>query len=154
MKKVFIACPMHGKTIRYIDLVRKQVSLAVSLLYDEEIEILDQVHIAETAEIAAMEERKLRIYRLGRSIQILGQADLVIFTDDYATANGCRVEKFICNRYQIPCKMYSEIIANLRNDSFKWKQFRQLINTTYGLESNINSSTTDITSNDNNSSTT
>ena len=154
MKKVFIACPMHGKSIRYIDLVRKQVSLAVSLLYDEKIEILDQVHIAETADIVAMEERKLRTYRLGRSIQILGQADLAIFADEYATANGCRVEKFICKTYQIPYKMYSEIIANLKKDPFKWKQFRQLVNTTYDLISNINSSTTDIASNNNNSSTT
>lgn len=153
MKKVFIACPMHGKSIRYIDLVRKQVSLAVSLLYDEEIEILDQVHIAETAEIAAMEERKLRTYRLGRSIQILGQADLVIFTDDYATANGCRVEKFVCGAYQIPYKMYSAIIADLKKDSFKWNQFRQLVNTTYGIASNNSSSTNDMVSNNSSSTT-
>lgn len=154
MKKVFIACPMHGKSIRYIDLVRKQVSLAVSLLYDEKIEILDQVHIAETADIVAMEERKLRTFRLGRSIQILGQADLVIFADEYATANGCRVEKFICQTYQIPYKMYSEIIADLKKDSFKWNSFRQALNITYGMASNINSSTTDIASNNNSSSTT
>ena len=139
MKKVFIACPMHGKSDNYIDIVRKQVSLAVSLLYDEKIEILDQVHIAETADIVAMEERKLRTFRLGRSIQILGQADLVIFTDDYATANGCRVEKFVCQTYQIPFKMYSDIIADLKKDSFKWNSFHQVVNTTYGMASNNSS---------------
>jgi hypothetical protein len=141
MKKVFIACPMHGKSDNYIDIVRKQVSLAVSLLYDEKIEILDQVHIAETDDIVAMEERKLRTYRLGRSIQILGQADLVIFTDDYATANGCRVEKFVCQTYQIPFKMYSDIIADLKKDSFKWNSFHQVVNTTYCMTSNNSSRT-------------
>jgi hypothetical protein len=141
MKKVFIACPMHGKSDNYIDIVRKQVSLAVSLLYDEKIEILDQVHIAETADIVAMEERKLRTFRLGRSIQILGQADLVIFTDDYATANGCRVEKFVCQTYQIPFKMYSDIIADLKKDSFKWNSFHQVVNTTYCMTSNNSSRT-------------
>ena len=80
-----------------------------------------------------MEERKLRTFRLGRSIQILGQADLVIFTDDYATANGCRIEKHVCQTYEIPFKMYSEIIADLKKDSFKWNSFRQITNATHGM---------------------
>ena len=139
-KKIFIACAMHGKSLEYIDAVRKQIISAVSILYDEQIDIIDQVHVAEGDEIKKMDETHQRIFRLGRSIQLLGSADLIVFASDYGMANGCRVEKFICDVYKIPYKMYGDILDELKKDSFKWGCFRHLVNTTYGKE--LNSSTT------------
>jgi hypothetical protein len=141
-KKIFIACAMHGKSLDYIDAVRKQISLAVSMLYDEQIEIIDQVHVAEGDEIKEFDETHQRIFRLGRSIQMLGSADLIIFASDYGMANGCRVEKFICDVYKMPYKMYGDILDELKKDSFKWNCFRHSVNTTYAKSLNNNSSTT------------
>lgn len=43
-----------------------------------------------------------RIWHLGESIKLLDKADLVIFSNDYDKAKGCKVERKLCQLYGIP----------------------------------------------------
>lgn len=41
------------------------------------------------------------VYALGLSIQMLPQADLVVFAPNWETARGCRIEHQVCVDYDI-----------------------------------------------------
>lgn len=55
------------------------------------------------------------LWYLGLSIQQLGEADFVIFDQNWRTANGCRVEHLICDLYKIPY-VYAETEAPYADD--------------------------------------
>ena len=124
---------MHGKSMTEIEAARRQIKLVVSMVYDEKIEEIDQVHIPDDDIVKNMTGTQKRLFRLGRSIQMLGSADLVIFATDYSTAKGCRVEKFICEVYGIKYRSYDDIWKELRSDPFKWSQFKYNTNVQYGM---------------------
>lgn len=103
--KVFIAQSMHGKPDSLVNDIRMRLTIIARLLLRGEgdtIEILDQFNIPdpENFEIDHPTEREQRLYRLGRSIQILGKADYVIFYD--WSGKGCQVEWTVCEEYGIP----------------------------------------------------
>lgn len=46
--------------------------------------------------------KNVPVWCLGDSIKIMSEASIVIFSEDYITARGCRMEKEICVAYNIP----------------------------------------------------
>ncbi len=94
-KKLFISIPMRGFD-------NEMVKSRMNLLFDmanknNEYELI-QTFVDE--DVPEAEDNQL--WYLGRSIQLLGTADLVLFSADWPSANGCWVEHDICRMYNIP----------------------------------------------------
>ena len=86
--KIMISQPMAGKTNEQILDERKEL---VRELQNEGHIIIDTV--------LDISENKSPIYYLAKSIELLDQADAVIFMKGWQEARGCRVEHFIALEY-------------------------------------------------------
>lgn len=86
--KIMISQPMSGKTNEQILSERKEL---VKELQNEGHIIIDTV--------LDISENKSPIYYLAKSIELLDQADAVIFMKGWQEARGCRVEHFIALEY-------------------------------------------------------
>lgn len=93
-KRVFVSQPMKGLTEKEILEVREQcLDYAREKLGEDVLEIpklnkakLNGIHPARC---------------LGMSIELLSDADLVIFAKGWQYARGCRIEHRVCLDYQI-----------------------------------------------------
>ena len=85
---IMISQPMSGKTDEQILGERKEL---VKELQNEGHIIIDTV--------LDISENKSPIYYLAKSIELLDQADAVIFMKGWQEARGCRVEHFIALEY-------------------------------------------------------
>lgn len=86
--KIMISQPMAGKTNEQILDERKEL---VRELQNEGHIIIDTV--------LDISENKSPIYYLAKSIELLDQADAVVFMKGWQEARGCRVEHFIALEY-------------------------------------------------------
>lgn len=94
--KLFISQPMSGKTIEQVEEMRALAIKTVMAKYpDEKFEIINN-YVHEDAPSDAS-----RLWHLGRSIQQLAEADVITFTPDWRSANGCLVERVIADLYDI-----------------------------------------------------
>lgn len=96
--KVFVSLPMGNKTIEEIK--AEQLDIFLRFVYDKDS---DNYELIETAlqEPDGIDVDP-NVYCLGRSIMLMGEADLVIFARDWRDARGCRVEHAVCELYKIP----------------------------------------------------
>lgn len=97
--KVFVSLPMAGMTL---DQIRDKQQQIFSKYARPEWELIDTVITELPASIDDEDSVQARLWCLGRSIQMLGEADLVIFDEDWRKANGCRTEHLVCDVYKIP----------------------------------------------------
>ena len=86
--KIMISQPMAGKTNEQILDERKEL---VRELQNEGHIIIDTV--------LDISENKSPIYYLAKSIELLDQADAVVFMKGWQEARGCKVEHFIALEY-------------------------------------------------------
>ena len=93
-KKLFISLPMHG--FNEVDILNTRDLIYKAMLKVGDFELL------ETYQRDDAPEGSGRLWYLGRSVQDLGQADLVIFAPGWNKAKGCVSEHFICEVYNIP----------------------------------------------------
>ena len=94
--KLFISIPMNG---RPDDEVLKEMTTIVQDyedIYGGEVELIET--LLPMDDTAVNHER---VYMLGRSIQLMAQADAVIFAPGYKKARGCRVEELVAKSYGI-----------------------------------------------------
>lgn len=91
--RVFVSLPMRGRTI---DEIRSRQQKIFEKFALGEWELMDTIHEDETP------EEGNNLWYLGRSIQTLGKADIVIFATNWREAKGCHVEHAICELYGIP----------------------------------------------------
>ena len=99
MKKVFISQPMRGLSDLQIEKDRVRV---IECLYNHgytpnEITVIDSV----------LKEKPIynvntRLWCLGRSLQLLSGADIVIFAKGWRNAKGCLIEFKCVKAYGIP----------------------------------------------------
>ena len=88
---VFISLPMHGRSVEEI---RKRQHDIFNSIAKSGWVLMDTI-TDENPEDAS------RLWYLGRAIQLLGDADLVVFSDDWRKAKGCHVEHMACIKYGI-----------------------------------------------------
>ena len=84
--KVFISQPMRNKTDEEILKVRADIKRKLERTYDENVEIIDSFF-----QEAPHEAKPL--WYLGESLKLMSDADLVVFTSDWRSARGCRIER-------------------------------------------------------------
>lgn len=113
-KKLFISLPMHGIDEVDVMLTREHIYQAMKKVGNYEL-IENYTH--EDAPNDAN-----RLWHLGRSIQDLGTADLVIFAPGWNLAKGCVVEHMACEVYKIPYINWAETtegVIQLMHDRYE-----------------------------------
>ena len=110
--KIMISQPMNGLTDEQIkkernNIIRKFQNMNIYVLKrilkidtDEEIEIEFIASIFDD-EVNAKYYKSPALYYLALSIDVLGQADFVYFTNGWEKARGCVIERKVCESYNI-----------------------------------------------------
>ena len=96
MKKLFISCPMKGRTEENIRATMDKLHKLAEIIFDQELEVIES-YIPNQAPDAANRP----IWYLGESIKLLSQADYFVgvYTDHF---KGCRIEQQVARAYGIP----------------------------------------------------
>ena len=97
MKKLFISCPMRGRTDENIRQSMEKMHRIAEATFGEPLEMISS-YISEDAPEAANKP----IWYLGRSLQLLSEADFFIGITDAREISGCYVESQVAARYDIP----------------------------------------------------
>ena len=93
--KVFISQPMKGRTDKEILEERDAVIEYLKQKYGD-ISIIDSFLDIEPPEV-----KTTPVFYLGKSIQLLSEADLCVVVGDVSGNNGCQIEMEVCKRYGI-----------------------------------------------------
>lgn len=98
MEKLFISCPMRGRTEEQIRNSMDQMHKIAEAIFDEKFEVIDTL-IADNAPAC----NRAQLWYLGKSIEMLSQADAFIGVyDDQKGFDGCIVENYTAKLYGIP----------------------------------------------------
>lgn len=93
MKKVFISQPMNGKTDDEI-LAERQAIIELAKEDLGEIEVIDSFFIEAPHDAKPL-------WFLGKSFELLADADISYFADGWQSARGCKLEHDACEAYGI-----------------------------------------------------
>jgi hypothetical protein len=85
MKKIFISQPMVDKTDEEIKAVRNKIIEEIRAYVDDDVEIIDSFF-----ECAPHDAKPL--WFLGKSLQLLSNADIAYFAKSWEKYRGCRIE--------------------------------------------------------------
>lgn len=97
MKKLFISCPMKGRTEENIRKSMEKMHKIAEIVFDQELEV-----IPSYIEDRPPENSKQAVWYLGRAISLMAEADYFIgigWSDFWA---GCAIEADVARRYHIP----------------------------------------------------
>lgn len=106
---VFISLPMRGSTIEQI---RKRMERIFKPFKKSGYKLINTVWLEPEPD-----DLRHHTYYLGKSISEMCRADVVVFASDWAKASGCRIERMICNTYDIP-KIEEEALAYVDHVNF------------------------------------
>lgn len=96
MKKLFISCPMKGRTEENIRKSMEQMHKIAEIVFDQELEV-----IPSYIEDNPPKNSKQAIWYLGKSIQLLAEADFFIGIGYTELFKGCNAESSIARDYEI-----------------------------------------------------
>lgn len=92
--KVFISQPMNGEEAGEIQRERDGLVKELEIYLEESIKVVNTIfHFAK--------DTPSLVY-LGRSLEVLAEADLAVFMDGWEDARGCRIEHQAARDYGIP----------------------------------------------------
>ena len=94
MKKLFISQPMRGKTDEEIKAERAKAIQSVEEIVGEPVEVIDSFF--EKAPVNAKP-----LWFLGKSLELLSDADVAYFAPGWKEARGCRIEHTCAVEYNI-----------------------------------------------------
>ena len=97
IKKLFISQPMRGLTDDEILKAREEIKNRAEKTIGEPLELINSFF----EEYPRENTKSIAVWYLGKSIQLLSQADVVYFGGDWRNARGCRIEYEIANAYGI-----------------------------------------------------
>ena len=96
MKKLFISCPMKGRTEENIKKSIERMHKIAEIIFDQELEV-----IPTYIEDNPPENNNRAVWYLGKSIELLAQADFFIGVEWCDFYKGCKVERSVANEYGI-----------------------------------------------------
>ena len=97
MKKLFISCPMRGRTEENIRNSMERMHKIAEATFGEELEVIPS-YIAEKAP----EGVSRRVWYLGESIKMMSEADYCIGVNYESAFPGCCIEREVAQSYGIP----------------------------------------------------
>jgi hypothetical protein len=95
MKKLFISQPMRGKTDEEILAVREQAIASAERELGEKVEVIDSFFQNSPNGM------NTSLWCLGRSLELMADADVVYFAKDWEKYRGCRIENECAIEYGI-----------------------------------------------------
>lgn len=109
MKKLFISCPMNGRTEENIKKSMEKMHKIAEIVFDQKLEVIDS-YVEENPP----ENVNQGIWYLGKSIQLLSKADYFIGIDYNDFWKGCLTEYRIAQMYGIPmtCVQLDELMPD------------------------------------------
>lgn len=96
MKKLFISCPMKGRTEENIRKSMEKMHKMAEIIFDQELEV-----IPTYIEDNPPKNNNRGIWYLGKSIQLLAEADFFIGVDWNEFYKGCEIERTVAQKYEI-----------------------------------------------------
>lgn len=96
MKKLFISCPMKGRTEENIRKSMDKMHKMAEIIFEQELEV-----IPSYIEDNPPGNSKQAVWYLGKSIQLLSQADYFIGIEWSDFFKGCEIESKVANSYGI-----------------------------------------------------
>lgn len=122
-QKVFVSQAMQHSTSERVHKERDAIIDKLRRAYPNcTFELIDQYHVAEPVEWKSKSPRELRWARLGRSIEMMSHADIIVFTETALDGNapGCASEFTVATRYrnEYPLEYYI-IMEKELNDYLK-----------------------------------
>ncbi len=93
--KVFISMGMRDKTIKEIRETMNDIANTFKKKFKEDIEVIDTV----VEDFENLEVKNEGLYCLGKSIELLSTADLVVFAEDWDSYRGCKIEHRCAEEY-------------------------------------------------------
>ena len=103
MTSVFISQPMKGLTANDIKANRKKAIDLITLKYNGDVEFIDSFNEGDV------------VYYLGKSIQTMADADIVVFLPGYEKERSCMIEYNVARSYGYTIIMISEDCINFWN---------------------------------------
>lgn len=94
-KKLFISCPMKGRTEEDIRKSMEKMHKIAEIIFEQELEV-----IPTYIEDNPPECREQRLWYLGKSIQMMADADYYIGVR-YCGFNGCEIENTAARYYEV-----------------------------------------------------
>ena len=94
MKKLFISQPMRNKTDEEILATRQKAIRSAENYLGEKVEVIDSFFQGAPADAKPL-------WFLGKSIELLADADVVYFAKGWEEARGCRIENTCAIEYGI-----------------------------------------------------
>lgn len=113
-KKIFVSTPMRDKEDYEIKERMRHLFKQASAYLDEECELIDSLNPVYTEELQNNNVIDVAPLYLGASIKLLSQADFVIFDKYWMTAEGCRIEKQVCDTYRIKHIVEPELLGTFK----------------------------------------
>lgn len=95
MKKLFISQPMRGKTDEEILREREQAVAMAEAALGEKVEVIDSFFQGAPADAKPL-------WFLGKSLEMMAEADVAYFAPGWKDARGCRIEYMSAIEYGIP----------------------------------------------------
>lgn len=95
MKKLFISQPMNGKSNEEILAEREKAIKSAERELGEPVEVIDS-YISDAPANAKP------LWYLGKSLELLADADIAFFAKGWGNARGCRIENTAAIEYGIP----------------------------------------------------
>ena len=121
--KVFVSQAMQHSTPEKVHAEREEIMEKLKKLYpNNEFILIDQYDIQDPPEWESKSPRGIRWARLGRSIEMMSHADIIVFTETALDGNapGCASEFTVATRYrnEYPLEYYI-IMEKELNDYLK-----------------------------------
>lgn len=110
--KVFISMPMNGKSIEEIKLLMesyRKIVLDCAEGKDYQIEFVDSI----LTDYDTSTVKNKGVAFLGKSLELLSTADLVVFAPGWFNFNGCWIEHAVAERYGMKL---GHIIEGIKGD--------------------------------------
>lgn len=114
-KKIFVSLPMRGKEDYEIKERMQHLFKLASAYLGEECEMINSLEPVKPEELQSDDVVDVAPLYLGASIKLLSQADLVIFDKEWSIADGCCVEKQVCERYHIKHIIEPNLMGTFRD---------------------------------------
>lgn len=94
--KVFLSFPMNGKS--YEELVKERNSIInqCKLYFSEDTYYIDTIFDSPNYDLDNP------LYYLGKSIEAMADADVIVFSRNWENARGCQIEYQCATNYHIP----------------------------------------------------
>ncbi len=111
--KVFISQPMKGLSDDEIKANRKKAIDLITLKYDGDVEFIDSFIEEDVPKI-----NNIATYYLGRSIEMMADAEAVAFLPGYEKARGCMIEYNVARSYDYTIIMIDDNYENITECSY------------------------------------